>query len=67
MLAEVVPEIGNRLGHLGPQACVERGLGSVGVEGAVAGVKDAGSNIGGVNLSDVFQLLGDGTGTVLNA
>ena len=67
MLAEVVPEIGNRFGHLGPQACMGRGLGRVGVEGAVAGVEDTGSNIGSVNLRDVLQLLCDGTGPVFNA
>ena len=29
----------------------------MGIEGAVAGVEDAGPDIGGVNLCDVFQLL----------
>ena len=66
VLFQVGHEIPDGAGDLVPQLCVGCQLAGMGVEAAVLGVEDTGSQVGEHHLGHVFHGLGQGIGRVLN-
>ena len=69
VLFQVLVEVADGGGHVGPQLGEGGGLVGVGVEGAwiYASVEHAGPEVGKVHLSDALHPLGQGAAAVLHA
>ena len=66
MLGQVIEEVADGGGHVGPQLGVHRRLVEVGVEAAVLRVEQLGAQVGQIDLRDVPQVLGDGGVSILD-